>query len=214
MCYKRQFCRQKCTDEALHACGSDSAKRNQCHCQQLYREVEQCKRGDRLSVGRGFGLFLCQLRTRLSEFERRNHNQLPRDRVKCKHDLLLPITSLQWVCYKRQFQRQKCKDAALTRPTAEGKAKDRAASSPRRCLANPKRRPRSVRTTLRALPCSALDFIQRRRAFQRGGIAEFFAEIRGTHNAPHHFGVSGFWDVPYENHFTGRERFAQIACDI
>ena len=50
----------------------------------------------------------------LSEFERRKCDQLPRDRVKSEHDLLLPVTSLQWVCYKPQFQCQKCKDAPCT----------------------------------------------------------------------------------------------------
>jgi hypothetical protein len=35
-----------------------------------------------------------------------NVTSSPRDRVKCAHDLLLPSASLQWVCYKRQFQRQ------------------------------------------------------------------------------------------------------------
>jgi len=37
----------------------------------------------------------------------------PRDRVKCAYDLLLPSASLQWVCYRPQFHRQKCTDIAL-----------------------------------------------------------------------------------------------------
>jgi hypothetical protein len=113
VCYKSQFQCQKCTDVALHACGSERTKRNQCDCQQLYRELEKRKRCDRLSIGRSHRLVFHQLRIRLSEFGRRKHDQFPRDRVKCAYDLLLPSTSLQWVCYKPQFQRQKCTDVAL-----------------------------------------------------------------------------------------------------
>jgi hypothetical protein len=113
VCYQPQFQSQKCTDVALHACGSESTKRNQCGFQQPYRELEQRKRRDRLSVGRIHKQLLHHLRTRLSEFERRKHDQLPRDRVKCAHDLLLSSASLQWVCYKSQFQCQKCTDVAL-----------------------------------------------------------------------------------------------------
>jgi hypothetical protein len=58
-----------------------------------------------------------------------------------------------------------------------------------------------------------LDFIQRRRVFQRGGIAEFFAKIRATYNTPHHFRVSRFWDVADENDFTRSERFAKLGGD-
>src|SRR6266478_4874740 len=75
--------------------------------------MEQRKRCDRLSVGRSQRLVLPQLRTQLSEFERRKRDQLPRDRVKCEYDLLLPSASLQRVCCERQFQRQKCTDVAL-----------------------------------------------------------------------------------------------------
>ena len=113
VCYKPQFQRQKCTDVALHACGSERTKRNQCDFQQLYRELEQRKRCDRLSVGRIHKQLFHHLRTRLSGFERRKHDQLPRDRVKRAYELLLPSASLQWVCYKPQFQRQKCTDVAL-----------------------------------------------------------------------------------------------------
>ena len=113
VCYKPQFQRQKCTDAALHACGSERTKRNQCDFQQLYCALEQRKRCDRLSVGRIHKQHFHHLRTRLSGFGRRKHDQLPRDRVKSEHDLLLPSASLQWVCYKPQFQRQKCTDAAL-----------------------------------------------------------------------------------------------------
>jgi hypothetical protein len=39
--------------DTLHvACGSECTKRNQCDCEQLYRELEQRKRCDRLSVGK------------------------------------------------------------------------------------------------------------------------------------------------------------------
>ncbi len=38
----------------------------------------------------------------------------------------------------------------------------------------------------------ALNFVQRRRVFQRGGVTKFFAQIRGTDDAAHHFGVSCF----------------------
>ena len=60
------------------------------------------------------------------------------------------------------------------------------------------------------LPCHALDFIKRRGVFQRGGIAEFFAEISGSNDAPHDFGVSRFWYVADENHLARRERFAEM----
>jgi hypothetical protein len=113
VCYKRQFQRQKCKDAALHACGSERTKRNQCDFQQLYRALEERGRCDRLSAGRSHRLIFHQLRTRLSEFGCWKCDQLPRDRVKCEHDLLLPSASLQWVCYKPQFQRQKCNDEAL-----------------------------------------------------------------------------------------------------
>ena len=105
--------RQKRRHAALHACGSERTKRNQCDFQQLYRELEQRKRCDRLSVGRIHKQLFHHLRTRLSEFERRKHHQLQRDRVKCEDDLLLPSASLQWVRYKPQFQRQKCADDGL-----------------------------------------------------------------------------------------------------
>src|SRR5205814_6789927 len=113
VCHKHQFQRQKCTDAALHTCGSERTKRNQYDIQQLYRALEQRKRCDRLSVGRSHRLVFHQLRIRLSEFGRRKHDQLTRDRVKCAYDLLLPSASLQWVRYKPQFQRQKCTDDAL-----------------------------------------------------------------------------------------------------
>ena len=113
VCYKRQFQSQKCKDVGLHACGSESTKRNQCEFQQLYRELEQRGRCNRLSVGRIHKQLFHHLRTRLSEFERRKHHQLPRDRVKCAYDLLLPSASLQWVCCQLQFLRQKCTDVAL-----------------------------------------------------------------------------------------------------
>jgi hypothetical protein len=78
----------------MHACGSERTKRNQCDCEQLYRELEKRKRCDRLSVGRIHKQLFHHLCTRLSELERRKHDQLPRDRVKCAHDLLLSSASL------------------------------------------------------------------------------------------------------------------------
>ena len=113
MCYKPQFQRQKYTDVALHACGPERTKRNQCDGEQLYRALEKRKRCDRLSVGRIHKQLFHHLRTRLSGFERRKRDQLPRDRVKCAYDLLLPSASLQWVCSQLQFLRQKCTDVAL-----------------------------------------------------------------------------------------------------
>ena len=56
----------------------------------------------------------------------------------------------------------------------------------------------------------ALDFIKRRWVFQRGGVAKFFAEIRSSHDATHHFRVSCFWYVADEQNFLGRERFAKL----
>src|SRR5262245_47523203 len=65
------------------------------------------------------------------------------------------------------------------------------------------------------LPTSyVLDYIQRRRVFQGGCVAEFFAEICGAYNAAHHFCVSRFWYVADENDFTRRERFAEVARNI
>jgi len=55
-----------------------------------------------------------------------------------------------------------------------------------------------------------LDFIQRRGVFQGGCIAEFFAEISGSNDAPHYLRVSRLWDVADKNHFTRRERFAEM----
>ena len=111
--YKPQFHRQKCADDGLRACSSERTKRNQCDCEQLYGELEKRKRRDRLPVGRIPNQLFHHVRPRLSGFERRQCDQLPCDRIKCQHDLLLPITSLQRVCYQPQFQRQKCTDVAL-----------------------------------------------------------------------------------------------------
>jgi len=108
------------SDTLFHACGSEGTRGNQCDCQQLYRQLEQRKRCDRLSVGRMRQAFY---QLRLSGFGRRKHDQLQRDRVKCGDDLLLPITSLQWELYKPQFQRHQGKDEKVTRLTAEGKSK-------------------------------------------------------------------------------------------
>ncbi len=57
-------------------------------------------------------------RIRLSEFGRRKHDQLPRDRVKCADDLLLPSASLQWVCYELQLEALKIVQTAPCTPTA------------------------------------------------------------------------------------------------
>jgi hypothetical protein len=43
-----------------------------------------------------------------------------------------------------------------------------------------------------------------------GGVAEFFAEIRGAHDAGHHFRVSRFWYIADEQNFLGSERFAKL----
>jgi len=51
--------------------------------------------------------------------------------------------------------------------------------------------------------------IQRGRVFQSRGVAEFFAEVCGADDAPHHFGVSRFWYVADENDFARCERFAR-----
>jgi len=37
-----------------------------------------------------------------------------------------------------------------------------------------------------------------------------FAEVRGAHDAAHHFGVARFWDIANENDFTRGERFARL----
>jgi hypothetical protein len=54
-------------------------------------------------------------------------------------------------------------------------------------------------------PC-ALDFVQRRRVFQGGGVAE----VRGADDAAHHVGISRFWYVADENDFARGERFARL----
>ena len=55
-----------------------------------------------------------------------------------------------------------------------------------------------------------LDFFQRARVFQRGCVAEFFAEIRGADDAAHDFCISRFWYVADEQNFLGSERFAKL----
>jgi len=65
----------------------------------------------------------------------------------------------------------------------------------------------AARRGLRTLPCCrALDFVQRRRVFQCNCVAE----IRGAHNAAHHFRVSRFWYVADGQNFLGSERFAKL----
>jgi hypothetical protein len=56
----------------------------------------------------------------------------------------------------------------------------------------------------------ALDFIERRRVFQRRRITESFAEISGSNDAPHDFGISRFGNVADEQNFLGSERFAKL----
>ena len=112
--YRNSHSHRDAHGDTLHvACSSERTNRNQYNFWQLYRALEQRKRRDRLSVGRIHNQPFHHLRTGLSGFGRRKRDQLPRDRVKCEHDLLLPSASLQWVCYKQQFQRQKCTDVAL-----------------------------------------------------------------------------------------------------
>jgi hypothetical protein len=53
------------SDTLFHARGSDGTRGNQCDCQQLYRELEQRKRCDRLSVGRIDKPLFYHLRTTL-----------------------------------------------------------------------------------------------------------------------------------------------------
>jgi hypothetical protein len=43
-----------------------------------------------------------------------------------------------------------------------------------------------------ALPPGVFDLFQRRRVFQSGCVAEFFAEIRGAHDAAHDFAFRVF----------------------
>ena len=66
------------------------------------------------------------------------------------------------------------------------------------------------RTGLSASLRCALDFIKRRRVFQGRGIAEFFAEISGSNDTPHDFGISRFGNVADEQNFLGSERFAEM----
>jgi hypothetical protein len=51
---------------------------------------------------------------------------------------------------------------------------------------------------------------KRARVFQRRRIAEFFAEISGSNDAPHDFGISRFGNVADEQNFLGSERFAKL----
>ena len=41
-------------------------------------------------------------------------------------------------------------------------------------------------------------------------IAELFAEISGSNDAPHDFGISRFMNVADEQNFLGSERFAEM----
>ena len=51
---------------------------------------------------------------------------------------------------------------------------------------------------------------KRARVFQRRRIAEFFAEISGSNDAAHDFGISRFGNVADEQNFLGSERFAKL----
>ena len=62
--------------------------------------------------------------------------------------------------------------------------------------------------------CRALDFIQGRRVFQGGCVAEFFTQIGGAHNAAHYFRVPCFWYISYKDHIARCKRFAEIARDV
>jgi len=55
-----------------------------------------------------------------------------------------------------------------------------------------------------------LDLIQRRGVFERGCVAEFFAEIRGAYDAAHHFCVTCFCYVTYKNRLAWRKRLAML----
>ena len=46
--------------------------------------------------------------------------------------------------------------------------------------------------------------------FQRGCVAEFFAQIGGAHDSAHDFCVSRFGNVAHEQNFLGSERFAKL----
>ena len=56
----------------------------------------------------------------------------------------------------------------------------------------------------------AFDFIQRRRVFQRGCVAEFFAEIGSAHDAAHHFCVSRFGYVADEQQLRWERALCQV----
>jgi len=60
----------------------------------------------------------------------------------------------------------------------------------------------------------APDLIERGGIFQRGGVAEFFADVGGADDASHHFGVSRFRNVWHEKYVARRERFPEIARDV
>ena len=74
--------------------------------------------------------------------------------------------------------------------------------------------PRRASCGLPALTRGALDFVQRRRVFQGGGVAEFFAEICCAHNTTRDFRVSCFWYVRDKNHIARRERLARLDGEL
>jgi len=102
-------------NSGAHTCGSESAERKQCDCQQLHRELEQCKRRDWLPVGRVYELFFCQLCARVREFGRRQRNESKRERTGRQYVLLLPVTRLRWQQHRSRFQRHQDKDQATLR---------------------------------------------------------------------------------------------------
>ena len=90
-CYSDSY---RHANSGAHTRGSESAEREQCDCQRLHRELEQCKRRDWLPVGRVYELFFCQLCARVREFGRRQRNESKRERTGRQHVLLLPVTRL------------------------------------------------------------------------------------------------------------------------
>ena len=102
-------------NSGAHTRGSESAERKQRDCQQLHRELEQCKRRDWLPVGRVYELFFCQLCARVREFGRRQRNESKRERTGRQYVLLLPVTRLQWQRHRSRFQRHQGKNQATLR---------------------------------------------------------------------------------------------------
>ena len=90
-----------------------------------------------------------------------------------------------------------------------GRAVQRADFGTRTARTGVRALPKTALSGVIALPCRALDLIQRGRVFQRGCVAEFFAEISGAHDRAHHFAFR-VWYVAEEQNFLGSERFARL----